>query len=455
MSAGSIVGIVLAVIMLLIVMLPLFWMIVTAFKVKGTAFRLTFIPQTTIYDPPLDQPPFPLADLSILPTGKAYAHLEYADSGATNVHARVMVKLTKGADQETTFALFRTYTGLWFRDAAVPRNEPIAISYVVNDDQANPKPAHKDDRMTLAEGYSVIGASTFSVTRERGKAHAAIPYDAAFQRIQIQDATGARHDLSIAGGTLDGSFDSDTTPTYRVVQTRSFGDAVRSMYTFENFRGVVWNKDFSFATYFFNSLVVATSAGLLTVLICTLAGYAFAQLQFHFRDAIFTALLATMLVPGMIFMVPQFSITIRLGLMDSYAGMIVPHLANIFGLFLLRQYIGQIPKDLFSAAEIDGARQHQIFRTIVIPFCLPIMVTLFLLVFVGQWSNFLWQLIINTGQSHVLTLPVGLQQFKGQNANEWEKIMAGACFSILPMAVLFMTMQKYFMQGLTAGAVKE
>jgi multiple sugar transport system permease protein len=170
---------------------------------------------------------------------------------------------------------------------------------------------------------------------------------------------------------------------------------------------------------------------------------------------LFALLLTSMLVPGMIFMVPQFSITLKLGMMDSYAGMVVPHLANVFGLFLMRQYISQIPKDLFAAAEIDGARQYQVFQTIVIPICLPIMVTLFLLVFVGQWSNFLWQLIINTGQSEVLTLPVGLQQFKGQNANEWEKIMAGACFSILPIAVLFLSLQKYFMEGLTAGAVKE
>ncbi len=157
----------------------------------------------------------------------------------------------------------------------------------------------------------------------------------------------------------------------------------------------------------------------------------------------------------MIYLVPQFSITLNLGLMNTYSGMVVPHLANVFGLFLLRQYISQIPRDLFSAAEIDGANDLKVFKTIVIPICLPIMVTLFLLVFVSQWSNFLWQLIINTGDSKVLTLPVGLQQFKGQNANEWEKIMAGACFSIIPISILFLSLQKYFLQGLTAGSVKE
>ena len=232
---------------------------------------------------------------------------------------------------------------------------------------------------------------------------------------------------------------------------RSFDE----MYTTKNFEEILTSPYFNFKNYFFNSFVVATSSGLLTVIICTLAGYAFATKRFHFRDSLFKLMLASMLIPGMIFMVPQFSITISLGWMNSYQGMVVPHLANIFGLFLLRQYIRQIPKDLFAAAEIDGADEWQVFRNIVMPICMPIMVTLFLLTFVGQWSNFLWQLIINTGDSPYTTLPVGLQQFKGQNSTKWEMVMAGACFSIIPIALLFMMTQKYFMKGLTAGAVKE
>lgn len=242
---------------------------------------------------------------------------------------------------------------------------------------------------------------------------------------------------------------------YRITSHRTIGAAFSETYTLDNFRAILMNKDFNFARYFMNSLIVATGAGLLTVLICTLAGYAFAAMKFHYSEQIFFVLLSSMLVPGMIFMVPQFSITLSLGMMNSYAGMIVPHLANVFGLFLLKQYVSQIPKDLFAAAEVDGASDRQVFTMIVVPICLPIMVTLFLLVFVGQWSNFLWQLIVNTGDSHVITLPVGLQQFKGQNSNEWEKIMAGACFSILPIAVLFLSTQKYFLKGLVAGAVKE
>ena len=234
-----------------------------------------------------------------------------------------------------------------------------------------------------------------------------------------------------------------------------FSQSLAEMYTFNNFKNILFNENFDFGRYFTNSLVVAFFAAFLTMLICTLAGYAFAQKEFHFKEPLFQCLIASMLIPGMIFMVPQFSITLWLGWMNSYQGMVIPHIANVFGLFLMRQYIGQIPKDLFAAGEIDGAGSLQVFRHIVIPVSVPIMVTLFVLVFVGQWSNFLWQLIVNTGDSPYVTLPVGLQQFKGQNADDWEMIMAGACFSILPIAVLFLALQRYFLQGLTAGAMKE
>jgi multiple sugar transport system permease protein len=269
------------------------------------------------------------------------------------------------------------------------------------------------------------------------------------------ELAGAPDPADPARAIFTGSFPHQGETAYRLIQRRPFGEALRAMYTTRNFTEILDSKDFHFGRYFTNSLVVATLAALSTVIICTLAGYAFAQKQFHGREGLFHALLASMLIPGMIFMVPQFGLTLKLGWMNSYQGMVVPHLANVFGLFLMRQYIGQIPRDLFDAGRIDGAGEHQVFHYIVIPVCLPIMVTLLVLVFVGQWSNFLWQLIVNTGDSAYLTLPVGLQQFKGQNANEWEKIMAGACFSILPIAALFLAMQRYFLQGLTAGAVKE
>lgn len=449
LTTGSLIALLL--VLLCIVLLPMMWMIVTAFKTKGTAFQLAFLPETRLVDPPRGTTPLPIR---VLDKGAVAIYLEWVDNSAISVQAT----LTQGERTETV-DLQRGSAGT-FSTVAVPASfaagAPVSIVYTINEtDKKEPI------QLTPAEGLNLsveqprllavndAGTLKFSIggIDERQKASIVL--------VGENDRERRIPLTSRGGGLFAGESPAGAETAIRVERERSFNDALAARYTLDNFKDILTSGNFNFGRYFLNSLVVATSAGLLTVLICTLAGYAFAQFNFHFRDSLFGLLLTSMLVPGMIFMVPQFSITLSLGMMDSYAGMVVPHLANVFGLFLMRQYISQIPKDLFAAAEIDGARQHQVFQTIVIPICLPIMVTLFLLVFVGQWSNFLWQLIINTGQSEVLTLPVGLQQFKGQNANEWEKIMAGACFSIVPIAVLFLTLQKYFLEGLTAGAVKE
>src|SRR5947209_6814865 len=134
-----------------------------------------------------------------------------------------------------------------------------------------------------------------------------------------------------------------------------------------------------------------------------MAVYVFAKKDFYGKRALFYVFLGAMLVPGLIFMVPQFAIVNKLGWINSYLGMIVPHIANVFGLYLMRQYIETVPDSLFEAARIDGATERQIFTSIVIPLAMPIMLTLFLLVFVGQWSNFLWQYITNTPDSPLRT----------------------------------------------------
>ena len=185
-----------------------------------------------------------------------------------------------------------------------------------------------------------------------------------------------------------------------------------------------------------------------------MAGYVFSKKDFWGKDFLFNMLLATVMVPGMIFMVPQFAIVNKLGWINSYKGMIIPHLANVFGVFLLKQYIDQIPNSLLESAKIDGASEYQIFKTIIVPLTIPIMVTLFLLTFLGQWSNFLWQLIVNTPDSPYLTLPVGLALFKGQYYTRWTLMMAASCFSVLPIAFLFLLAQRFFIEGMTRGAVK-
>jgi multiple sugar transport system permease protein len=221
--------------------------------------------------------------------------------------------------------------------------------------------------------------------------------------------------------------------------------------TLENFRRVL--SDFGFGRYFANSVIVATTAAFFATLFASLAGYAFAKKEFLGRDKLFGFLLASLMIPGMMYVVPQFAIINRLGWMNSYRAMIVPHLANVFGLFLMRQYMMTIPTELLEAAKIDGAGEWQVFRTIMIPLSIPIIATLFLLTFQFHWNNFLWQLIV-TNVERLYTVPVGLALFRSQHEQSYTLIMAGSCISVLPIAGLFFFAQRYFIEGMTMGALK-
>jgi len=221
--------------------------------------------------------------------------------------------------------------------------------------------------------------------------------------------------------------------------------------TLENFRRVL--SDYGFARYFVNSVIVATTAALFATLFATMAGYVFAKKKFIGRDKLFGFLLASLMIPGMMYVVPQFAIINKLGWMNTYQAMIVPHLANVFGLFLMRQYMMTIPSELLEAAKIDGAGEWQVFRTVMVPLSIPIIATLFLLTFQFHWNNFLWQLIV-TNVERLYTVPVGLAMFKSAHEELYTLKMAGSCISVLPIAGLFFFAQRYFIEGMTMGALK-
>ncbi len=221
--------------------------------------------------------------------------------------------------------------------------------------------------------------------------------------------------------------------------------------TLENFKRVF--TEYGFLRFFLNSSIVSVTAGVLATLFASLAAYVFSFKDFAHRDRIFAIIVASMMVPGLMYVVPQFVIVNRLGWMNTYRAMIVPHLANVFGLFLLRQYMQTIPRSLIDAARIDGADDFRIFGRIVFPLCLPVIATLFLLTFQFHWSNFLWQLIV-TNKESLYTVPVGLAMFKQQHEELYTLKMAASAVSIVPISVIFVFAQRYFIEGVIKGALK-
>jgi len=205
--------------------------------------------------------------------------------------------------------------------------------------------------------------------------------------------------------------------------------------------------------YFLNSLFVATLGTLLSLAFNATAGYAFAKLRFTGRDRIFQLMLAALVIPAQVTMLPLFLMLKELGLINSFAGVLVPVTASIFGIFLVRQYALSIPNELLEAARIDGASEGRIFLQIVVPVLTPILVTLALFTFLGVWNDFMWPLIILTDQDKY-TLPVALAALSREHVQDNELMMAGSVLTILPVLLLFLVLQRYYMQGLLAGSVK-
>jgi multiple sugar transport system permease protein len=221
--------------------------------------------------------------------------------------------------------------------------------------------------------------------------------------------------------------------------------------TLENYRTLF--ADYGIGRYFLNSLLVSTLATALALLFVVPAGYAFAKLRFRGRDAVFQLLVAALVVPGQIGMLPLFLELKAMGLVNSYAGALVPWLAGIFGIFLVRQYCLSTPTEMIEAARVDGASEGQIFIRIVLPTLRPIIVTLALFVFLGSWNDFMWPLIVLADQN-LYTLPVALAALSREHVQDNELMMAGSVVTTLPVLVLFLALQRYYMSGLLAGSVK-
>jgi multiple sugar transport system permease protein len=202
-----------------------------------------------------------------------------------------------------------------------------------------------------------------------------------------------------------------------------------------------------------NSALLAGAITALSLLLNAMAGYAFAKLAFPGREALFRLLLAALVIPGQVTTLPLFLMIRELGLVNGYAGVVIPGLASIFGIFLVRQYALGIPDSILDAGRADGAGELRIFRSLALPLCVPVLVTLALLTFLGAWNDFLWPLIV-LSRDDLYTLPVALANLAGEHALDTELMMAGAVVTVLPVVVLFLALQRYYLAGIISGGVK-
>ena len=211
--------------------------------------------------------------------------------------------------------------------------------------------------------------------------------------------------------------------------------------------------DYRIVPALFNSVAVATLSTLFGLLLTVPAGYAFAKLRFRGRERVLKLLIAALVIPGQVAMLPLFLIFRELGLVNSYAGVILPSLAGIFAILFVRQATLAIPDEMIDAARVDGASEIRIFASIVLPLLTPIVATLALFLFLGSWNDFLWPLIVLADQ-HLYTLPVAVAAISREHAADGELMMAASVVTTLPVLLLFLALQRYYLTGLLGGSVK-
>ncbi|TYB97334.1 MAG: carbohydrate ABC transporter permease [Kosmotoga sp.] len=209
----------------------------------------------------------------------------------------------------------------------------------------------------------------------------------------------------------------------------------------------------NFGRPFMNTIIVALSITFLSVFLSSMAGYGFAKFRFKGREKLFLIILATLMVPGQITMIPVFLMLNQMGLVNTYAGLIFPPIANAFNIFFMRQYIMSLPDELIDAAKMDGANEGFIFFKIILPLTKPALAAITIFTFTGSWNSFLWPLIIAQDES-MYTLPVAVSVLGGQYTERIALQMAGACIVIAPLIIVFLVAQKYFIKGIALTGLK-
>ena len=209
--------------------------------------------------------------------------------------------------------------------------------------------------------------------------------------------------------------------------------------------------DLPFGQFFVNSIFVALAVTAITLIVSSLAGYAFARIRFRGRDGLFLVYLSTLMIPQAVIVIPLFLMMSRLGWVNTYQGLILPVAFGSFGTFLMRQFFLTIPMELEEAAMIDGCSRLRILLSIFVPLAFPALGLLALFTFTAQWNSFLWPLIVVNSTEHS-TIPIGLTAFQGQNGTQWNFLMAGAAISMVPGLLLTLLLQKYIFKGIAISS---
>jgi multiple sugar transport system permease protein len=220
-----------------------------------------------------------------------------------------------------------------------------------------------------------------------------------------------------------------------------------------NYSKLLNDKSVPIMRWFFNSVLVSTVTTLLILAIDALAAYAYARMEFRGRKLLFGLLLSTLFLPGLMFIVPNFLTVNRLGLLNNYAGVILPGLAGVFGVFFMRQFFESLPKDLEEAAQLDGATQLQTFWFVALPLARPALATLGIITFLASWNDFLWPLLILKDRA-LQTLPPGLSTLQSAYTSEYGQMMAGAVITAAPVLLIYVVLQRFIVQSVASTGLK-
>ena len=224
--------------------------------------------------------------------------------------------------------------------------------------------------------------------------------------------------------------------------------------TLENFTSIFNDKSLTIVNWFFNSLLIASLFTVAILIIDSLAGYAYARLEFPGKNLLFGLMLATLVMPGIMFLIPNYLTVANLKWIGTIQGVIAPGLSGVFGVFFMRQFFESLPKELEEAAYIDGASVWQTFISVILPLSKGPIITLGIITFLTSWNEFLWSLLILGGKRTALTLPVGLATLQGQYTFDYGKLMAGALVLTIPVLIIYAFFQRYIIRSISMTGIK-